>query len=106
MSDIRIPLAAYADMPDGALRRFRAGFRSVWVRRSGETVSGFFDSCTHQGGALRAQGEILVCGRHGATFNAHSGRRLSGEAPEGSVLAPADVRVTDGQIFLHLPITD
>lgn len=106
MSDIRIPLAVYADMPDGALRRFRAGFRSVWVRRSGETVSGFFDSCTHQGGALRENGEILICSRHGATFNAQSGQRLSGEAPEGSVLPKADVRVTDGQIFLHLPNAD
>ena len=105
-SSIRLPLGELSAHGDGALRRYRAGFRSVWVWRSGDRVRGYYDFCTHQGGALQQQGEAMVCSRHHATFDAVSGQRIAGEAPEGSVLPPAELAVEEGKIVLFLPNND
>ncbi len=106
MAEVRIPLGPLAALPEGVLRRFPAGFRGVWVRRRGDVVVGYWDSCTHQAGALRPQGDRMVCTRHQATFDAVSGERLSGEAPEGSRLSRAELRVEDGALILVMPIND
>lgn len=106
MADLRIPLGPLTALPEGGLRRFQAGWRAVWVRRRGDTAVGYWDSCTHQGGALRPDGGRMVCSRHQATFDAVSGERLSGEAPEGSRLSRADLRVEDGALILVMPIND
>lgn len=106
MAEVRIPLGPLTALPEGGLRRFSAGWRAVWVRRRGDAVVGYWDTCTHQGGALRHEGSRMVCSRHQATFDAETGERLSGEAPEGSRLSRAELRVEDGNVTLILPIND
>lgn len=106
MTEIRVPLGPLAAQPDGTLRRYRAGFRGVWIWRRGETARGYYDFCTHQGGALQRVGDRMVCTRHEAVFGAEGGERLEGEAPEGSRLPPADIRVENGTIMLVIPQND
>lgn len=106
MSVVRVPLTDISALPDGELRRFRVGIRGVWVCKEGENVRAFYDACTHQGGAMQLRGNTLQCMRHGACFDAQSGTRLSGEAPEGSRLPPAEVVVDQGKLFLLLPDND
>lgn len=106
MPPVRVPLVAIDALPAHGLRHFRVGWRAVWVRRTAQGVTGFYDRCTHQGGALRVSGERFVCSRHAAEFDTTTGQRLSGEAPEGSVLSPAALVVEAGQVYLELPDDD
>ena len=65
------------------------------------------DVCTHDDGPL-GDGEVedcaIICPRHGARFDIHTGKVLSLPAYEDIPVFP--VRVQDGQIEIGLPLED
>lgn len=84
--------------------RFREGdflFAGFVVRKDG-AVSGFVDSCPHNGWPLAIfedhyftrEGDLIICRAHGALFRPHSGACVSGPCfPRG--LEPWPVTVAD-----------
>jgi 3-phenylpropionate/trans-cinnamate dioxygenase ferredoxin subunit len=60
--------------------------------------------CSHDGNILDdapLEGQAVVCPRHGARFDVHSGKALSMPAVEDIPAYP--VRVVDGQIEVGFP---
>jgi len=84
------PLCDLADIADPGSREFRfrqgealfAGF----VVRVGEAVFGYVDSCPHAGwplgglagGHLTREGDLILCGAHGARFRREDGVCVTG----------------------------
>lgn len=94
-----VRIAAFAEIPDGAVRRFRLDFRNGWILRRGDAVKAYLDLCTHAGGSLVRQGDRFACLRHGATFDVASGAPLSGPATGGDPLPTLETKVEDGAVF-------
>lgn len=72
--------------------------------RSGDTVSGYVDSCPHAGwplamfdGYLTRSGERILCAGHGALFRL-DGMCVAGPCI-GETLSPWPVRLQDGDIL-------
>ena len=101
-----ISLGPLAEIPDGAVKKFRIDFRSGWLIRRGETVKAYVDHCTHAGGTLGRQGEKFVCNRHGATFDIATGTPLSGPAIDGDPLPPVELKVENGIIYFKRVLAD
>lgn len=103
----KILVAKSADVAEGGSVSFRFGPRNgILMRRQGELVA-FVNACTHMGGTLDpAPGCKLQCRVHEAEFDALTGARLSGEAPEGSKLQPIELIEEDGMLYAMLKLVD
>lgn len=97
------------EIPDPGARGFqyRAGaalFLGFVVRR-GEAVSGYVDSCPHNGLPLAGptgryltrEGDLILCSGHGALFRLDDGVCLGGPCA-GARLRPWPVVVRDGAV--------
>lgn len=76
----RVRVAALADVPQGALRVVLCGGRSLAVANVDGEVYAIDNVCTHDNGPLgegTLRGARIVCPRHGAAFDARSGRVLT-----------------------------
>lgn len=73
----------------------------AYVFRLRGGVTGFMNRCTHMGGSieLNANKDQLCCRMHQATFDPQSGKRTSGQAPEGSALTAVQVEEKDGEVW-------
>ncbi|MSQ41606.1 MAG: non-heme iron oxygenase ferredoxin subunit [Dehalococcoidia bacterium] len=73
-------LCAPADVPPGEVRVLPCGTRELAVSNIGGTLYAIDDVCTHDGGPLgegTLRGDRLICPRHGAAFNARTGKVLT-----------------------------
>lgn len=103
-------LTTLDDVPSNTTMRFEAlaGRRGVEgiVQRQGESVIAWENSCPHEPdvrldkgmGAFVADGQ-LICDNHGARFNEDDGFCTHGPC-RGRSLAPIDVEVRDGTVYL------
>ena len=100
MSGARV--AALADVPEGEVRVVQCAGRSLALSNLGGELHAIDNVCTHDGGPLgegRLRGDRVICPRHGAAFDARSGRALTLPAVRGVGAYP--VRVEDGAVLVE-----
>ena len=69
-------LAETGDVPEGQVRVFEAGGRSIALCNVGGTFYAVDNLCTHDNGPLgegRLSGDLVECPRHGAKFDVKTG---------------------------------
>ena len=80
-------VAAAADIPEGEVRVVTcADGRSLAVSNIGGDLHAIDNVCTHDEGPLgegRLRGDRIICPRHGAAFDARTGRALTFPAVRG-----------------------
>ena len=104
-----VPLCPETDLADPGARSFvlqigEAFFHGFVVRKGGE-VAGWVDRCPHAGHPLAIEldryltpdGELILCGWHGAVFKPISGKCIGGPCA-GASLTPWPVEVEAGMI--------
>ncbi|SFK87738.1 Rieske (2Fe-2S) protein [Geodermatophilus ruber] len=92
-------LARLDEIPEGGALELAVGEqRIVLARPSGDRVAAYDATCTHQGCAVRPDGDELVCPCHGSAFDPADGGVLEGPATEP--LAPVDVVVEGDEVRL------
>ena len=67
-------------MPEGEVRVVECGGRSLALSNIGGTLHAIDNVCTHDGGPLgegRLRGDRVLCPRHGAAFDARTGKVLT-----------------------------
>lgn len=104
-----VRLCAEADIADPGARGFVLQIGEKWfhgfVVRKGGQVAGWVDRCPHAGlplameldRYLTADGDLILCGWHGAAFEPISGACVAGPCAGGR-LTPWPVEVHDGAI--------
>ncbi len=73
-------VAGAPDMPEGEMRVVECGGRSLALSNIGGTLHAIDNVCTHDGGPLgegRLRGDRVLCPRHGAAFDARTGKVLT-----------------------------
>jgi 3-phenylpropionate/trans-cinnamate dioxygenase ferredoxin subunit len=93
------------ELPPGSVKIVHAGSVSVGVYNLGGRLCALEDRCSHDDGPLcegdfDAEEGIVVCPRHGATFDICSGRALTLPAYEPVDTFP--VRVEDGMVKVQI----
>ena len=100
MSSERV--AAVADIPEGEVRVVECGGRSLAVSNIDGELFAIDNVCTHDGGPL-SEGRLrqgrVICPRHGAAFDARTGRALTLPAVRG--VSAYDVNVEDGDAYVE-----
>jgi len=91
----KIPVAKVDEIPAGRTKHFRFGVWQGIAYNDNGALKAYVNSCTHMGGATELSDGVLRCCRHAAEFHPATGERLSGQAPEGTRLAPIEL-VTEG----------
>jgi 3-phenylpropionate/trans-cinnamate dioxygenase ferredoxin component len=79
-------VCSVADVPAGEVRAVVCGERSIALANVGGELHAIDNLCTHDGGPLgdgRLDGNRVLCPRHGAAFDARSGRALTLPAVRG-----------------------
>lgn len=84
-----------------------SGFTGLFAVRQGETAFVYVNSCPHLGAPLNwreddflsADGSVVICATHGATFAPATGLCLSGPC-RGAALERVPVRLEEGVIFV------
>lgn len=70
--------------------------REVLVMLLNGKPRAYVNVCMHHGGPLRLEGDTFTCEWHGSTFEARSGRALSGPVRQDARLIMLPTRVEDG----------
>lgn len=99
MSGVRV--CSVADVPEGRVRAIDCGGRSIAVANVEGELYAIDNLCTHDGGPLgdgRLVGSRVICPRHGAAFDARSGRALTLPAVRG--VRAYGVTVEDGDVYV------
>lgn len=97
----RILLGKAADVPPGRSKTFVAHGKKVLVSNVKGTFIAYENLCPHMGGAMRYDGERIVCSWHGAQFAPATGIS-TGNITEGSKLTPLEV-VVEGEDLYYVP---
>lgn len=104
-------LCAESDIKEGAGRGFAFGGglerQAVFVIRWKGALRAYRNACPHVGTPLDwpenrffdSSGAYLMCGTHGAVFRPEDGYCIEGPC-SGSALAPLELRVADGAVFV------
>ena len=74
------PVCAVEDIPEGEVRVVACGARSLALSNIGGQLYAIDNVCTHDDGPLgegRLQRGRILCPRHGAAFDARTGKVLS-----------------------------
>jgi len=93
------------ELPPGTMKLVPAGSISVGVYNVNGTLCALEDRCSHDDGPL-VEGDwhpdrgVVVCPRHGATFDICSGRALT--LPAYLPVDTFPVRVEDGVVVVHV----
>lgn len=102
-----LPVCPLSELPPGAVRIVRASAElAIGVYNAGGELYAIEDRCSHDDGPL-CEGDwdpeecIVVCPRHGATFDLRSGRALT--LPAYIPVDTYPVTVADGVIVVELP---
>jgi nitrite reductase/ring-hydroxylating ferredoxin subunit len=72
--------------------------REVLVMLLNGKPRAYLNVCMHHGGPLTLEGDTFTCGWHGSTFEARSGRALSGPVRPDARLIMLPTRVEDGAL--------
>jgi nitrite reductase/ring-hydroxylating ferredoxin subunit len=70
--------------------------REVLVMMLNGKPRAYLNVCMHHGGPLTLEGERFTCDWHGSTFEARTGRALSGPVRSDARLIMLPTRVEDG----------
>jgi 3-phenylpropionate/trans-cinnamate dioxygenase ferredoxin subunit len=73
-------VASVKDVPEGQVRVVTCGERELAVSNLDGTLYAIDNVCTHDGGPLgegRLRGNRVICPRHGAAFDARTGKVLT-----------------------------
>jgi nitrite reductase/ring-hydroxylating ferredoxin subunit len=93
---MREPLIPMSEIPEeGAVTADLLG-REVLVMLLNGKPRAYVNVCMHHGGPLSLNGDTFVCDWHGSTFEARSGRALSGPVRPDARLIMLPTRVEDG----------
>jgi 3-phenylpropionate/trans-cinnamate dioxygenase ferredoxin subunit len=95
-------IGSMEQVPPGEVRVLRcAGGRELAVSNIDGTLYAIDDLCTHDGGTLgegRLRNGRVICPRHGAAFDARTGKVLS--LPAVKSVSAYPVTVEDGAIYV------
>jgi nitrite reductase/ring-hydroxylating ferredoxin subunit len=90
------PLIPVSDIPEeGTVTADFLG-REVLVTLLNGKPRAFLNVCMHHGGPLSLEGDTFTCDWHGSTFDARTGRALSGPVRPDARLIMLPTRVEDG----------
>ncbi len=73
-------VASVGDMPAGEVRVMQCGSRSLAVSNIDGALYAIDNRCTHDNGPLgegKLRGDRVICPRHGAAFDARTGKVLT-----------------------------
>jgi nitrite reductase/ring-hydroxylating ferredoxin subunit len=95
---MREQLIRVRDIPqDGTVTTDLLG-REVLVMLLDGKPRAFVNVCMHHGGPLTLDDDAFICEWHGSTFDARTGRALSGPVRPGARLMMLPTRVEDGML--------
>lgn len=104
-SEVYLPVARVAEVPDGTARSVEVRGRAVVLVNHGGWFFALGGSCTHAAAPLGegrvADGCLLACPWHGAVFDVRTGRVRRG--PARKPLDTFPVRVEDGTVLVAVP---
>jgi nitrite reductase/ring-hydroxylating ferredoxin subunit len=90
------PLIPMSEIPEeGAVTADLLG-REVLVTMLSGKPRAYLNVCMHHGGPLSLERDTFTCGWHGSTFEARSGKALSGPVRSDARLIMLPTRVEDG----------
>ena len=94
-------VAATSNIPTGEVRVVQCGARSLAVSNVDGTLYAIDNRCTHDNGPLgegRLRNGRILCPRHGAAFDARTGRVLS--LPAVKDVAAYEVTVAGDDVYI------
>lgn len=94
-------VAATSNIPTGEVRVVQCGARSLAVSNVDGTLYAIDNRCTHDNGPLgegRLRNGRILCPRHGAAFDARTGRVLS--LPAVKDVAAYEVTVEGDDVYI------
>ncbi len=95
---MRETLIAVEDIPqEGAVTAHLRG-REVLVALLNGKPRAYVNVCMHHGGPLTLEGDTFTCDWHGSTFEARTGRALSGPVRPDARLMMLPTRIEDGML--------
>lgn len=97
-------IAAASDIPAGEVRVVQCGARSLAVSNVDGTLYAIDNLCTHDNGPLgegRLRNGRVICPRHGAAFDAKTGRVLS--LPAVRSVQAYEVTVDGDDVYIDCP---
>ena len=101
-----IDVAPLEELPPGSMRLVPAGTQRIGVFNCGGRLFAIEDRCSHDDGPL-CQGDwepdrcVVVCPRHGSSFDLETGIPLS--LPAFVAVSTFPVTVRDGVVFVEAP---
>ena len=96
---MKVFLADYSDVREGDASEVEFFGRSVILTRQEDRIKVYANVCTHMGGPLSLDGDVLRCAWHGACFEPGTGKAVGGPAPLDSRLMRLPFRIEDGKIY-------
>lgn len=93
MREVLIPISDIP--PEGTVTVDLLG-REVLVMLLNGRPRAYLNVCMHHGGPLSLEGDTFTCQWHGSTFDARSGRALSGPVRQDARLIMLPTRVEEG----------
>lgn len=97
------PIAKASDVPDPGKLLVEVDERPVALFHVGGEFYALDDVCTHDGGPL-TEGLLedctIVCPRHGAKFDLHTGEALT--MPATQPTRAHDVKIEGGEVFVRI----
>lgn len=100
-------VASISDVPPGAVRVVECNGRSLALSNVDGEFAAIDNRCTHDDGPL-GEGELrngrVICPRHGAGFDARTGKVIS--LPAVRDVASYDVTVDGGDIYIECAAGD
>jgi 3-phenylpropionate/trans-cinnamate dioxygenase ferredoxin subunit len=97
-------VASASDIPTGEVRVVQCGARSLAMSNVDGTLYAIDNVCTHDNGPLgegRLRNGRILCPRHGAAFDAKTGRVLS--LPAVKSVAAYEVTVDGDDVYVDCP---
>ncbi len=92
------------DFPTGERLFLEIGNHPIVIFNVGSEYFATGDICTHDGGEIgdgELDGEEIICPRHGARFNIHSGKAITLPAVTDIPVYP--LRLVDGYLEIGIP---
>jgi nitrite reductase/ring-hydroxylating ferredoxin subunit len=93
---MREQLIRITDIPPTGIVTVELLGREVLVMLLNGKPRAYVNVCMHHGGPLTLEGDTFTCDWHGSTFEARSGRALSGPVRPDARLIMLPTRVEDG----------
>jgi nitrite reductase/ring-hydroxylating ferredoxin subunit len=96
---VKIFLANYDEIPENSIKRIDFEGRPAIIIKYKGRIFAYIDVCTHLGGPLYLDNDVLRCEWHDSTFDIITGKAKSGPAPSDSKLIRLPITIEDGKIY-------